>query len=46
MAGYSGTPNYIAITREGKEILRAGRICNFKLGRGDIVSIRTDGGGG
>jgi len=44
--GTSGTCNYIAIIRDGKEIMRVARIVDYKLRRDDVVSIRTGGGGG
>lgn len=44
--GWNGTTNYIAIIRDGKELMRVSRIVNFKLKKGDIISIRSGGGGG
>lgn len=44
--GQNGTTNIMIIIREGKEILRTGKIMNFKLKKGDIVSIRSGGGAG
>lgn len=44
--GQKGTTNIMVITRDGKEILRTGKANNFELKRGDIVSIRSGGGGG
>ncbi|MFQ6080622.1 MAG: hydantoinase B/oxoprolinase family protein [Candidatus Bathyarchaeia archaeon] len=44
--GWSGTTNYMVVIRDGKELMRVSRIVNFKLKKGDIVSIRSGGGGG
>ncbi|MEM3666320.1 MAG: hydantoinase B/oxoprolinase family protein [Candidatus Bathyarchaeia archaeon] len=44
--GWNGTTNYMVIIRDGKELMRVSRIVNFKLKKGDIVSIRSGGGGG
>lgn len=44
--GESGTCNHIVIIRDGKVIWDGGRISNFRLKKGDIVSIRSGGGGG
>jgi len=44
--GMNGTTNYMVIIRDGKELMRVSRILNFKLKKGDIVSIRSGGGGG
>ena len=44
--GLKGTTNYMVIIRNGKELMRVSRIANFKLKKGDIVSIRSGGGGG
>jgi N-methylhydantoinase B len=44
--GWNGTTNYMVVIRDGKELLRVSRIANFKLQKGDIVSIRSGGGGG
>jgi N-methylhydantoinase B len=44
--GQKGTLNYLAVIREGKEIMRVSRLMNHKLKKGDVVSIRTAGGGG
>jgi len=46
LGGKHGTTNYMVIIRGGKEIMRVSRILNYKLKKGDIVSIRTGGGGG
>jgi len=44
--GLSGTCNYMAIIRNGQEIMRTSRILNYELRRNDVVSIRSGGGGG
>lgn len=44
--GQDGTLNYLALIRDGKEIMRVSRLMNYKLKTGDVVSIRTAGGGG
>lgn len=44
--GRDGTGNYMVVIRNGKEIMRVRKISSFKLLDGDIVSIRTGGGGG
>jgi N-methylhydantoinase B len=44
--GEEGTTNCMVIIRNGKELMRVSRIANFKLKKGDIVSIRSGGGGG
>ena len=44
--GCHGTTNYMVIIRQGKEYMRVRKIVNFKLEEGDIVSIRSGGGGG
>jgi len=44
--GLEGTTNYMVIIRAGKEMMRVSRIANFKLNKGDVVSIRSGGGGG
>ncbi len=44
--GCSGTLNYMAIIRDGKEIMRVRKITNFPLRKNDVVSIRSAGGGG
>lgn len=46
MGGGNGTPNYIVILRDGKELMRVNRITNFQLRKDDVVSIRSGGGGG
>jgi N-methylhydantoinase B len=44
--GLNGTVNYMVIIRDGKELMRVARILNYELRKGDVVSIRTGGGGG
>lgn len=44
--GEDGSCNHMVIIRDGKEIWDGGRIFNFPLRKGDIVSIRSGGGGG
>ena len=44
--GQNGTLNYLALIRDGKEIMRVSRLMNHKLKSGDVVSIRTAGGAG
>lgn len=44
--GRNGSCNHIVVIRNGKEIWDGGRTSNFVLKRGDIVSIRSGGGGG
>ena len=44
--GQNGTLNYLAVIRDGKEIMRVSRLTNFKLRKGDVVSICTAGGAG
>lgn len=46
MGGGNGTTNYVVILRDGKEMMRVNRITNFLLKKGDVVSIRSGGGGG
>jgi len=43
--GQNGTLNYLLVIRDGKEIMRVSRLMNQKLKKGDVVSIRTAGGG-
>lgn len=44
--GQSGTLNYVLLLSEGRPPLRTRKVAAHKLNRGDIVSIRTGGGGG
>ena len=44
--GGQGTLNHIVISGEGKPPLRVRKISAHRLDRGDLVSIRTGGGGG
>jgi len=46
MGGKDGTVNYMVVIRDGKELKRVSRITNFELRKGDILSIRSGGGGG
>ncbi len=47
--GESGAPNEFVVIREGREIAPSdtpGKVQGFRLQKGDIVSMRTSGGGG
>ncbi|MFW6195805.1 MAG: hydantoinase B/oxoprolinase family protein [Thermoplasmatota archaeon] len=44
--GEYGSCNHMVIVRDGEEIWDGGRKLNFPLRKGDIVSIRSGGGGG
>jgi len=44
--GLPGSCNHIVIIRDGEVIWDGGRVFNFKLKKGDIVSIRSGGSGG
>jgi N-methylhydantoinase B len=44
--GEKGSCNHMLIIRDGKEIWDGGRMLNMPLKIGDIVSIRSGGGGG
>lgn len=44
--GSPGTPNYMLVLSESKPPLRVRKIAAHKLGRDDVVSIRTGSGGG
>jgi N-methylhydantoinase B len=47
--GESGGPNWFSVIRDGKEMAPSdtpGRVQGFRLEKGDIVSMRTSGGGG
>ncbi|HBY57720.1 MAG: N-methylhydantoinase B/acetone carboxylase, alpha subunit [Atribacteria bacterium 34_128] len=44
--GENGSCNHIVVTRDGKDIWDGGRQSNFILKKGDVVSIRSGGGGG
>jgi N-methylhydantoinase B len=44
--GRHGTPNYAVIYKKGEEPMRMRRIAAFKMEKGDMVSLRTGGGGG
>ena len=44
--GTPGSCNHIVVLRDGKVIWDGGRAFNMRLLKGDIVSIRSGGGGG
>ncbi|MCD6263533.1 hydantoinase B/oxoprolinase family protein [Candidatus Bathyarchaeota archaeon] len=44
--GMKGTPNYFIIYKKGEPPKRMRKIAAFKMERGDMVSLRTGGGGG
>ena len=47
--GMSGSPNEFRVIRNGKEILPSdtpGKVAGFRLEKGDVVSLRSSGGGG
>ncbi len=44
--GEDGSCNHIVVIRDGKDIWDGGRVSNFILKKGDIVSIRSGGGAG
>jgi N-methylhydantoinase B len=44
--GSSGTPNYFIIFRKGKEPLRARKVAALPLEKGDLIRLKTGGGGG
>jgi len=44
--GEYGSCNHMTLIRDGEEIWDGGRKLNFPLQKGDIVSIRSGGGGG
>ncbi len=44
--GMPGTPNYCIVYKKDVEPLRTKNIAAFKMERGDMVSLRTGGGGG
>jgi len=44
--GQNGSPNHIVVIRDGRNIWDGGRASNFIIKKGDIVSIRSGGGGG
>jgi N-methylhydantoinase B len=44
--GEKGSCNHIVVIRDEKEIFDGGRASNFVIRKGDIVSIRSGGGGG
>ncbi len=44
--GEYGSCNHMVILRDGEEIWDGGRKLNFPLQKGDVISIRSGGGGG
>ncbi|MBS7631283.1 hydantoinase B/oxoprolinase family protein [Candidatus Bathyarchaeota archaeon] len=44
--GMKGTPNYAVIYTKGQKPIETRKIAAFKMERGDLVSLRTGGGGG
>jgi len=44
--GRLGTPNYVVIYKRGEEPMRTRKVAAFKMEKGDMVSLRTGGGGG
>lgn len=44
--GQNGSCNHIVVMRNGKAVWDGGRTSNFVVKKGDIVSIRSGGGGG
>ena len=44
--GGSGTLNYMVVFKDGQAPLRVRKIASLKLKAGDLISIRTGGGGG
>jgi len=47
--GMPGAPNEFMVIRDGREIAPSdtpGKVSGFRLGSGDVVSMRTSGGGG
>ncbi len=44
--GSNGTPNYFIVYREGKEPLRTRKVAALQLGKGDLIRLKTGGGGG
>jgi len=44
--GDRGTPNYFVIEREGHEPRRLRKVAAQSLGKGDLIRIKTGGGGG
>ena len=49
MGGRSGAPNEFRVIRDGRELAPSetpGKVAGFRLRRGDVVSLRSSGGGG
>ena len=49
MGGGSGAPNEFRVIRDGRELAPSetpGKVAGFPLRRGDVVSLRSSGGGG
>ena len=49
MGGRSGSPNEFRVIRDGRELPPSetpGKVAGFRLRRGDVVSLRSSGGGG
>ncbi|MBS7635037.1 hydantoinase B/oxoprolinase family protein [Candidatus Bathyarchaeota archaeon] len=44
--GTNGSCNHLVVIRDGEDVWDGGRAFNFKLRKGDILSIRSGGGGG
>lgn len=44
--GSAGTPNYFIVYRNGQEPRRARKIAAVPLGKGDLIRLKTGGGGG
>lgn len=44
--GSSGTPNYFIVYRSGKEPLRTRKVAALQLSKGDLIRLKTGGGGG
>jgi N-methylhydantoinase B len=44
--GRNGAVNSMVLFRDGKELMQVSRIFGYKLNRGDVLSIRSGGGGG
>lgn len=44
--GSNGTPNYFIVYKEGKEPLKTRKIAALQLGKGDMIRLKTGGGGG
>jgi N-methylhydantoinase B len=44
--GSKGTPNYFIVYRQGKEPLKTRKVAALQLGKGDLIRLKTGGGGG